>query len=91
LASESNHSGKTENCGCHNVNVTKVIQNLTRNPSIRKGAVFAFSYIVAFAVTYALITALLNKQAVNGAVGYARAYWEEEQRLNDKRLFGNDE
>ena len=58
---------------------------------ILKSSLLVFAYAASFAVAYAIMQMITRKSAVRNAVIAAQAYWEEEQRQNNIRLFGKED
>ncbi len=70
---------------------TQTEKSLIRRRDIRSALVIGGAYFISFAVAYALFTMLSSKITVRNAVKAAQAYYDEDKRLNNLRLFGQEE
>lgn len=58
---------------------------------LKSSLIIALAYGVTFAVAYAIMLVISRKSAVRSAVMQSRAFWEEEQRQTNLRLFGTED
>lgn len=49
------------------------------------------AFPISFILFYTLFEMLQRKSVVRQAVLFNRAYWDEEERRNNKRLFGKED
>ena len=67
-------------------------RNLTPRQSILlKSALIAGAYVLTFIIAYTAMQMISRKSMVRNAVKASQAYWKEQERLNNIRLFGRDD
>lgn len=60
------------------------------NQTLLSFMVIVMAYVVSIIMAYALIQLLMNKMTIRNAVKAAQAYWDEDRRQQNLRLFGDE-